>query len=225
MMSLLCGIVATSRSSFAQNPRAEIENGNVILRENGVTTSLTKDGKDLDVTLAPDQSTLVFVHHVDEIRTPGAQVVVRNQLWIAKRSEHWMPKTLLAGPIIERSVKLQEFRYAQFSPDGKLIYFLVLDYATVSPGLFWIGEDGATHFIAQAQKFWIIDEGVWSGNVIAQQNRTTLEGGRLEMYYMYDPAGKEVGLFGIYEQGVLNFLKEFSPGRYQREGVGGNRPQ
>jgi len=131
-------VLATSQTSLAQTTTAEIENGNVVLQENGRRTALTTDGKDTDAILSGDESMLAFIYVVDASKKPGEFSPSQTELWVARRSEQWMPKALLAQPIIRQAARLQSFRYPAFSPDGKLIYFLVTDYSTVSPGVFWI---------------------------------------------------------------------------------------
>jgi regulator of protease activity HflC (stomatin/prohibitin superfamily) len=113
-------------------------------------------------------------------------------------------------PLLPEYAGLTTFQQPQLSPDGSAAFILAPQWSAVTGGLLSIETQpgGRAKFLASALRYWIVQKGPWSGNLIVHQNPILVGGGRLEIYYMLDRTGKEIGIVGTSEDSVKFLLAE-----------------
>lgn len=83
---------------------------------------------------------------------------------------------------------------AQFSVNGKSIYFLVPCWVT-SSALYVISSDGGeARFITGSNYLKVIERGEYKGNLILSDHRYFLYGGSYDWCYIFSPEGKELAV-------------------------------
>jgi Tol biopolymer transport system component len=187
--------------------------GDLYLRErNGQEQRLTASGRDSDASLSADGKTVVFVRAIrvhPDASGLGTVVEQSEVACIDLADQRHEVQILLGTPVDARGLHFQWFSSPRFSPDGSVVYFLVPDYSTVSPGLFLLERsNGHVRFLAQALEFWEVAFGPYRGNLIVWQNPMLIGGGRYDLFSMLSPSGEQVGVVGFNEGQVNAFLAD-----------------
>jgi hypothetical protein len=217
ILFLLCLLFhsAPARSSCAR--QVSVKDGNIFVTDEGdKTRQITSAGLDSEPALSVDGTLLVFIR---EIKVPKPVLYgepwERSEIWLAACSDDWRPRPILKGPVPDKpsrqAVGLVCFRAPQFSPDKARIYFLNPEYSVTTSGLSYLNRSsGAVHFFATALDYWVVQKGSYAGDLILDQDPQTYVEGRIEIYYLFSPNGKQLGIVGFTKDSVKFFLDEFA---------------
>jgi len=207
----LVAALTVARSGTAQT--VTVRQGDVYLfGPTGRVEKLTSSGRDSDASLSSDKTRVVFIRVIrDRPDASGlGNVVDQSEIdAIDLKSPTRETQVLLDSPVHARGLQFQWFSSPSFSPDGRLVYFLVPDYATVSSGLFELDTRTRTiRFLAQALKYWIVPAGVYKGDLVVWQNPMFVGGGRYDVFNLITPPGDLVGVVGFDQAQVDAFVAE-----------------
>ncbi len=186
--------------------------GRIVYRAlSGQEAYLTDGPHDYDPNLAPDKQTVVFVREIQGHIDASAQgrVVEKSQLCVIDLRHHAaIPTVILNQPVAADGMRSQWFQKPMFSTtDGRMVYFTIPDYSTVSSGLFAIDlRSGKYRFIVAALKYWPMPCGPYRGDIIVWRNPQLLGGGRYDIFTMIQPSGLEIGVVGFVEASVDRFI-------------------
>jgi Tol biopolymer transport system component len=202
----------------AQGQSVFARGGNIYLSERGSQSRrITASGHDREPSLSRDGRQIVFVRVISE--KPDASglgtVVEQSEIdVIDTRDPQARIHTILNFPVEERGLRFYWFSSPQFSDNGRLVYFLVPDYGTVSPGLFSVSvAAGEIRFVAPALQFWAPASKEYPGDLVVRQNPMLVGGGRYDVYNLITSTGEQVGVVGFDESRLQYFLKEFGTPR------------
>ncbi len=188
-----------------------VEKGDfLITTPDGTSKKLTSLGTDGEPSLSVDGSTVVFVRVRRVVKNAGLNLIAESEIRSAKCSDQWQPRQIVQTPLLPEYAGLTTFQQPQLSPDGSAAFILAPQWSAVTGGLLSIETQpgGRAKFLASALRYWIVQKGPWSGNLIVHQNPILVGGGRLEIYYMLDRTGKEIGIVGTSEDSVKFLLAE-----------------
>jgi dipeptidyl aminopeptidase/acylaminoacyl peptidase len=170
---------------------------------------LTKIGSNHDPVLSPDGRKVLFTRKSDQkavIPSEGdgfadPETGLSDQLWIMDIKS--LDKKLLVSELpwpkerqdIETEKLFPWIGEAQFSLDGKSVYFLVPVWMT-SSALYVVPSngEGVARYIISSNYLEVIERGEYKGNLILSQHRYFLYGGSYDWCYIYTPEGKEVAV-------------------------------
>lgn len=207
----LVAAFAVARSGTAQT--VAVRQGDVYLTgPTGQEEKLTSSGRDSDASLSSDKTRVVFIRVIrDRPDASGlGRVVDQSEIdAIDLTSPKRETEVLLDSPVHARGLQFHWFSSPSFSPDGRFVYFLVPDYATVSAGLFAFDTRTRTiRFLAQALKYWSVPAGVYKGDLVVWQNPMFVGGGRYDVFNLITPSGNLVGVAGFDQAQVDAFIAE-----------------
>jgi hypothetical protein len=178
----------------------------VLTATNGQTRQITTDIRDDEPSLSLDGSMVVFVRKIKEEHETFGTFVSESEIWSASCAENWRPVRLIHPPI--QSI-YRALRQPQLSPDNSKVYFLVDQWAATTGGLFYFERaSGKIAFFAPALNFWIVPKGPFGNDLVLEQAPLSLAEGRLDIYYLFSPDGKQMQIVGLKEESVKSFLKE-----------------
>ncbi len=206
----LCSATAFAQKAASQQPcarDARVSNGGILLTvTGGQTRQITTDSRDDEPSLSLDGSMVVFVRKIKEEHEPSGTFVSESEIWSASCAENWRPARLIHPPI--QSI-YRALRQPHLSPDNSKVYFLVDQWNATSRGLFSVERaSGKIAFFAPALNFWIVPKGPFGGDLVLEQAPLSLTEGRLDIYYLFGPDGKQLQIVGLKEESVRSFLKE-----------------
>lgn len=189
-------LLVSSLSLHAQSVAEE--NGSIFFTgTDGVRKQLTDGGRDSAPVLAPDGKQVAFIRG-----TPGKTIATgagdneATELWLIG-IDGSKPTLLIQGRDAQ-DVKqvIAGIGGADFSPDGKLLYFVCSAWAT----------SGAVHVIDLATKkerfftdgssLEVVANGEYKGCLLIQKHRYFIGGGSYDWYWLLKPDGSEVGPVG-----------------------------
>lgn len=222
LLIFFCGLAPLSSVFFHPAParscarQASVKNGNIfVTTEKGQVQEITSTGLDSEPALSDDGTLVAFVREI-EVPKPVlyGEPEEKSEIWLASCSDDWRGRLIVKGPLAGKAAPqasgLVNFRRPQFSPDKSRIYFLEPEYSATTDGLFYVSRSGGTvHFLATALQYWVVPKGRWAGDLVLHQNPLTYSGGRIDIYYLFDPGGKQLGIVGLTEDSVHFFMKEF----------------
>ncbi len=190
--SLLISSLSLRAQSVAE------ENGSIFFTgADGVRKQLTDGGRDSAPVLAPDGKQVAFIRG-----TPGKTIATgagdneATELWLIG-IDGSKPTLLIQGRDAQ-DVKqvVAGIGGADFSPDGKLLYFVCSAWAT----------SGAVHVIDLATKkerfftdgssLEVVANGEYKGCLLIQKHKYFIGGGSYDWYWLLKPDGSEVGPVG-----------------------------
>jgi dipeptidyl aminopeptidase/acylaminoacyl peptidase len=184
------------------------EKGNIIFTAaDGSHKPLTDSGHDSVPVLSPDGKFVAFVRGTpDALVATGSGDVEATELWIVGSDGH-KPAMLLRGHTATDMRKvIGGILGAQFSPDGRWLYFISAAWAT----------SGAVHVIDLAtrkERFFsdgsgleTVPNGDYKGCLLIQKHKYFIGGGAYDWYWLVKPDGKEVGPVG---ESTENFRSTF----------------
>ncbi len=192
---VLLSVATCSLGSEAQTVFAR--GGNLfVLGKPGHAKRLMASGRDSDPSMSPDGKRVVFVRGTPgrTIET-GAGSVEAKEIWVAD-SKGGRPVRIVRGEGSQDPRKvLAGFRAPQFSPDGRLIYFLSHAYATSDAVHRVDVNTRKVSFVCDGNTLEVVRKGEHRGHLIVLRHRYTAQGSSDE-YWLMDPHGKEVRRIG-----------------------------
>ena len=203
----LCGVAAFF-PLVAQS--VSEKDGNIFFRDAaGSVRQITSAHLDSDPSPSFDNKQIVFVR-----RTPGHGVDTGrgdtdfNELWIASSDNSNPARCILRGrpgsfETLDH-LTLADFGKPQFSPDGNRIYFTASIWATSSAINILDLRTGATRFLYAGLDVEVIRDGKYKGYLIGTKDPLT-DRGRIEVYWLLDPDGKEVSRIGEHDSDLEAF--------------------
>jgi Tol biopolymer transport system component len=190
--------------------------GDIIFADqNRASRRITATHLDSDPSLSFDGSQVVFVR-----RTPNRTIdtglgdVDENELWIARVDRIEQPRRVLAGHPGDfapgPNIVLAGFATPQFSPDGRRIYFKATTWATAGAIHMLDVTTGKTRFLFPGLRVEVIRAGKYRGFLIGTKDPITEDRGRIVVYWLLDPDGKEVRRLGETEADLTRFKNSIS---------------
>ncbi len=215
LLMLLSGGVQVL-SGAPQSPtvaKVKIVGEDLVLSKDGRQVLLGSGARYRDIWTSPTGDSVLFVREPKANRTStSGDRGPLPEVWIATAADGWKSRLVVDMVLSPDSqkVELRGFREPQLSWDGSDIYVLVDDFSSVTYGLYKIPASGrgSAKFVTSALSYWLVRYGAFRGNIIVKQNRSLLPVGRIEMFYMYKPDGKEFGFMGLEEKAILEFLSD-----------------
>jgi Tol biopolymer transport system component len=207
-------LLAVLACTIAQTGMAQtvtVREGNIyLITPSGQQWALTSSGRDSDPALSDDRSKVVFVRTIrDRPDASGlGRVVDQSEIdSIDLTSPNREVHVLLNSPVHARGLLFQWFSSPRFSPDGQHVFFMIPDYATISPGLFSLNMvTSIVQFLTGALKYWTLSSGSYKGDLIVWQNPTLVGGGRYNVFNLITSSAEPVGVVGFDEASVNAFI-------------------
>ncbi|HEY3898045.1 MAG TPA: hypothetical protein VGM54_05490 [Chthoniobacter sp.] len=206
--ALLCATLLAASSGAVHAQTVTEEKGNIVFTSaDGLQKQLTDSGHDSAPALSPDGKRVVFVRDTpDKIVATGSGDVSATELWIVG-SDGKKPTMLIQGRDSQDAKQvIGGIAGAQFSPDGRHVYFVSASTAT----------SGAVHVLDLAtKKEWfftdgsgleVVPNGDYKGYLLVQKHKYLIGGGAYDWFWLLKPDGKEVGPVG---ENTENFHSTF----------------
>ncbi|MCW1926663.1 hypothetical protein OKA05_29210 [Luteolibacter arcticus] len=190
--------------------KVEVKDGKIVLRTAaGVVRELTTSGRDAAPVLSPDGEWVVFVRAV-----PGRKISTGSgeedaaELWQV-RADGKEP-TLLVSPRDAEEVKdvVATFHGAQFSADGRLVYYMTPAWATSGAVRVVDTTNRKDRFLMAGNTLRVIHAGKYRDHLLVMQRRYFLGGGSYDWYWLFQADGKEVGPVGEEMEGFEELYLE-----------------
>jgi len=189
-------VLAATAAVFAQT--VSVKDGNIQFTDkSGRTTALTSSGRDSSPLLAPDGKWVAFVRKIDgkKIAT-GSDEVDPTELWQV-RVDGKEPTLLVRCRESQKTESLiGAFETLQFSPDGKLLYFVTPAWATSGAVHVVDTTNRKERFLFAGNNVKVVPSGEYKGCLLVQQHRYFVGGGSYDWFWLLRPDGKEVGPVG-----------------------------
>jgi hypothetical protein len=211
---VVAAIALACAAAGAQRPQALVKEGNVIIRwQNGQERSITTSGRDSDPSMSCDGRHVAFIRRIGAYTGANGTPVDDTQIWLADLTGPApVLHVALDGPVELRGYRFRWFTSPKLSPAGDAVYFLVQEYASVSPGLYRLDlASTQTHFLALALELWTVSWGPFKGNLIVHQYPMLIGGGRYDVYNMIDSSGTLIGAAGFNEGKIRELVSCEAP--------------
>jgi dipeptidyl aminopeptidase/acylaminoacyl peptidase len=182
---------------YAGGPSVKEDKGNIVLVEaSGKKRKLTSTGQDSQPSLAPDGKAVVFVRRGSGKVDSASGEVEANEIWWID-SAAAKPRKLVSSAASDDPKKfLGALQAPQFSPDGKMVFFMSAAWAT-SGSIHKVDvATGKEQFVAPGNSLEVITRGDYKGRLIAEQHKYFLGGGSYDWLWLLEPDGREVGPIG-----------------------------
>ena len=189
--------LAPGTAARAQTVSAD-KKGNIYLVDaSGRRTRLTGDGKDSAPALSPDKRRVAYVHQAaGKPISTGAGDATPTELRVMDgdgRNQETLVRSAEAEKVEDI---LADFTSPSWSPDGRTIYFASAAYATSGAVHAYDFGTKKTRFVMAGNDPQVVPAGEYRGHLLVQQHRYFLGGGSFDWYWLFTPAGKEVGPVG-----------------------------
>jgi len=189
-------------------PRVYSDAGNIYIERNGSKTKLTASEMDADPVLAPNGVYVVYtrqgrgrtLHGYDtsQFCTTEPRPDELRQI----NADGTGDKLLLKGRKDNPEHQLCDFRYKQFSSDGRRLYFLTPGWTTSSALHVFDMRSGDERFVLPANDVLVLSfcANKYKDDLVVLAHRYFLLGGSYDWYWLYDPTGKsELGPLGDFD--------------------------
>lgn len=194
-LGLFC-LAFAGTTAFGQT--VSVKNSNIqFTDQTGKTTAVTSSGRDSNPLLAPDGKWIAFVRKVDgkKIAT-GSDEVDPTELWQV-RVDGKEPTMLVRCRESEKVESLiGGFDSLQFSPDGKLLYFVTPAWATSGAVHVVDTTNRKERYLFPGNNLKLVAAGEYKGCLLVQQHRYFIGGGSYDWFWLLRADGKEVGPVG-----------------------------
>ena len=195
------------------------KNGNIFITDKkGQTKQLTFSGKDSQPSLSPDEKTVVFVRNTPDkkikVNMGQKDEVEANEIWIIDADgknpklvieagkESLTPKGMEAHRLAkekgieapkgkELTITLAKLSSPQFSPDGKLLYFMSMRWVTSDAIHIMNLNNKFVCFVTDGNSLEVIKKGKYTGHLIVKKHRYFLGGGSYDWFYLLSNYGIE----------------------------------
>ncbi len=204
---LSCTLPCTIRAQSAL-PHVYSDAGNIFMERNGAKTKLTSSEMDADPVLAPNGAYVVYtrqgrgrtVHGYDtsQFCTTEPRPDELRQI----NADGTGDKLLLKGRKGNPEHQLCDFRYKQFSSDGRRLYFLTPGWTTSGALHVFDMRSGDERFVLPANDVLVLSfcPNKYKDDLVVLAHRYYLLGGSYDWYWLYDPTGKnELGPLGDFD--------------------------
>lgn len=196
----LVALIATGVVSAASVKETK---GNIYyVGDKGEVRQLTTSGSDRDPQLSPDGKTIVFVR----AKSDGNDREYVDDIWVMETSGKNQRVVVKARPASKPEEALAGLGVTDFSPDGKLIYFMSAGWATSGAVHVLDRTSGKTRFLSSGNTLKVIASGKYAGNLILSKHKYFAGGGAYDFYWLISPAGEELMPIGETEQQIYEFL-------------------
>ena len=211
----LCFFVALSHS-LAQSVYTVDENVFFRNAANSIK-QITSEHFDSDPSLSFDNKQIVFVRRTpDYLIDTGVGDTDFNELWIASSDDSKPPRRILRGHAgsFQRSkhLTLAAFGKPQFSPDGNRVYFTAGIWATSSAINELDLKTSTSRLLFPGLDVEVIHDGKCKGYLIGTKDPIT-DCGRIIVYWLLDPNGKEIKKIGENESDLEVFRQSLRNGK------------
>ncbi len=163
----------------------------------GRRVRLTTDGKNSDPALSPDKRRIAYVHETagKAISTGSGAAAPPQQRGMDIDRQ---PPATHVRPADARKVEdiLAGFSSPAWSPDGRTLYFAGAAYATSGAIHAYDFGTKRVRFFLPGNDPQVVPTGEYKGDLLVMQHRYVLGGGSYDWYWLFTPAGKEVGPVG-----------------------------
>jgi hypothetical protein len=188
--------------TFAQ--RVEERDGSIyLIGQSGAITKITEGNNDSSPALSADRAKVVYLrtYASNEPGSDGSLSEIRCYQVSTRRDQ-----SILRAPTVIDGQRYFGFGSPQFSADGLQVFFL-FDWSVTTHGLASVGlRTRSVKFLMPAVTFFSVLRGKYAGNLVVQQRRPKLSTGFFYLYYLFSPAGKELGVVGENQFDVDLFL-------------------
>jgi Tol biopolymer transport system component len=195
------GVASSVSAPMVGRSQALARDGNIsVMRSDGSRLQVTSSGEDSEPDLSADGSKVVFV------RSIGAN---RSEIWVAPVTGSAQARVIVSSPVQAGGRQFGILLAPMFSPDSKVIYFLVPFAATTQAILSVPLADSPVkpRFVAAALTFRVVQGGEYRGDLVAQIRKAKLAPGYYDWYWLLSPDGKELGVVGENEDDVTRFME------------------
>ncbi|MBL6854267.1 MAG: PD40 domain-containing protein [Alphaproteobacteria bacterium] len=186
----------------AQAAIATADHGNIVVNGKAITHS----GNDSDPLLTPDGKRVVFQRDSGNTTADwdcsgsgiGADRKVVS-LWVANVDGSGAHKLLDVKPDMDMKKTICAFRNAQFSSDGRLLYFETPAWATSGALHVYDFRTGREHFVIDSNGTQVLAkcaEPDYRDKLIVTQHKYFVFGGSYDWPWLISPDGKNLGLIG-----------------------------
>ena len=197
MMRLLLAIfLSIPFTVFAQT--VSVKDGNIQFTDkSGKATALTSSGRDSDPVLASDGKWVAFVRKVEgkKIAT-GSDEVAPTELWQVRVDGKEPTMLVRCRDSQQMESLIGGFENLQFSPDGKLLYFVTPAWATSGAVHVVDTTNRKERYLFPGNNLKLVPSGEYKGCLLVQQHRYFVGGGSYDWFWLLRPDGKEVGPVG-----------------------------
>ena len=194
LLLVLCAAFAVP--AFGQT--VSVKEGNIQFTDkSGQTTALTSSGRDSEPVLAPDGKWVVFVRKVEGKKiVTGSDEVDPSELWQVRTDGKEATLLVKCRSSEDPASVIAEFGNAQFSTNGKLVYFYTSAWATSGAIHVVDTTNRKERFAFAGNHFKVVPSGEFRDCVLVQQHRYFVGGGSYDWYWLLRPDGKEIGPVG-----------------------------
>lgn len=178
---------------------AMVKEGDVYVQisPEGSSRQLTSSGRDRDATVSPNGDLVAFVRstpdHLVETATGESEAT---EIWTIRVDGTDARKRVEGTPWATPETSLSGLRNPQFSPDGRLVYFLSMAWVTSAAIHVLDLETGKERFLSAGNTLEVIPKGVYAGHLIVDQHRYFLGGGSYDWFWLIAPDGQVLGPIG-----------------------------
>jgi hypothetical protein len=204
--SAIClGFVAFAVAAASAQSVSE-RNGRIFFADqNGVEKPITNGNLDSQPYLSFNSQKVVFVRRKPSV---GAGTGM-SELWIAFVDGSKQPQRILSGEnYIEGSIA-PGFQNPKFSPEATRVYFEANGWATAAAIKVLDVATGKTKLLFAGLGVDVIRTGQYRGFLIGIKDPITQDRGRIMVYWLLDPNGKEVMRIGETDSDLDRFKRMY----------------
>jgi hypothetical protein len=185
-----------------------VNDGNIVLEQNGQQWSLTRSGKDAGPVLSPDGKWVAFTRVGNPASTgsqgdckSGAQADELRRIRVDGRGEELLVRGREGKNDPKQSIC--DFSSKQYTSDGRFIYFLSPAWAVSAALHRYDTSTRALSFVIDANDVIVLSDCKKADNrdsIVVSQHRYFVVAGRYDWYWLFDATGrKEKGPVGEFE--------------------------